>query len=182
MRKHAIIAMALLAAAWFVPASSAWADGPRYVYEIRQLGKPSGSAASQIWSENVGILAEAARLYVPVTFSKKSGTVSFTLDATFSFSSGATIELERSAERVLLRHEVTVQGAAALPRPDRRSTQRFSLSDIVRKGGKDASSPLTYALRKAIGQSSYKSGTAWVESATYDSAGRFVIVICLKKS
>lgn len=181
MKKHVRIATALLIAMLLASAARAWADGPRYVYEIRQLGKPAGSAASQIWSDNVGILAEAARLYVPVTFSKKSGGVSFTLDATFSFSSGATVELERSPERVLLRHEVTVRGAGPLPRVDRRSTQRFSLSDIVRRGGKDASSPLTYALRKAIGESPYKAGAAWIESATYDSKGRFIIVVCLKK-
>lgn len=182
MRKYSIITIAMLVSALLVSAARAWADGPRYVYEIRQLGKPVGSVASQIWSENVGILAEAARLYVPVTFSKKSGTVSFSLDATFSFSSGATVELERSTDHVLLCHEVTVQGVGALPRPDRRSTQRFSLSDIIRKGGKDAGSPLTYALRKAIRESPYRSGTAWIESTAYDSKGRFVITVCLKKS
>ena len=69
-----------------------------------------------------------------------------------------------------------------MPKPDRRSTIRFSLSDIVRKGGKDAGSPLSYALRKAIGASSYKSGKAWIESASYDGAGRFVIVVGLKKN
>jgi hypothetical protein len=163
-------------------AALSWADGPRYVYEIQELGKPAGSAASQIWSENVGVVAEAARLYIPVTFSKKAGSVSFTLDATFSFSSGASVELERSAQRVLVRHEVLVRGAEKLPKPDRRSTQRFSLSDIIRKGGKDSGSPLTYALRNAISESPYKAGKAWIESATYDSKGRFIIVVGLKKS
>jgi len=177
MKKYFVAVVAL-----FSMAALSWADGPRYVYEIRELGKPAGSAASQIWSENVGIVAEAARLYVPVTFSKKSGVVSFTLDATFSFSSGASIELERSAERVLVRHEVMVQGALELPKADRRSTQRFSLSDIVRKGGRDSGSPLTYALRKAISEGPYKTGRAWIESATYDSRGRFIMVVCLKKS
>jgi hypothetical protein len=172
----------MAAIALLATAAIAWADGPRYVYEIQEPGKPVGSAASQIWSENVGVVAEAARLYIPVTFSKKAGSVSFTLDATFSFSSGASVELERSAQRVLVRHEVLVQGAQELPKPDRRSTQRFSLSDIIRKGGKDSGSPLTYALRKAISESPYKAGKAWIESATYDSKGRFIIVVGLKKS
>lgn len=176
MKKSFVAVVALLAMA-----SLSWADGPRYVYEIRQLARPAGSAA-QVWSENVGIVAEAARLYVPVSFSKKAGAVSFTLDATFSFSSGASVELERSTERVLIRHEVLVQGAQDLPRPDRRSTQRFSLSDLVRKGGRDADSPLAYALRKAISEGPYKTGRAWIESASYDSRGRFTIVVGFKKS
>ena len=158
------------------------ADDPHYVYEIRELGKAAGSAASQVWDMNMGVVAEAARLYVPVSFVKKSGTVSFTLDATMSFSTGASVEIERSAERVLVRHEVSVQGVKPLPKPDKRSTIRFSLADIVRKGGNDAGSPLSYALRKAIGAASYKTGKAWVESATYDGAGRFVIVIGLRKN
>ncbi len=161
---------------------AAAADDPRYVYEIREIGKAAGSAASQVWEMNMGVVAEAARLYVPVSFIRKSGTVSFTLDATMSFSTGASIEMERSAERVLVRHEVSVKGTQPLPKPDKRTTIRFSLADIVRKGGKDAGSPLTYALRKAIGAASYKTGRAWVESATYDGAGRFVIVVGLKKN
>lgn len=177
MKKSFVAVMALLAMA-----ALSWADGPRYVYEVRQLARPAGSAASQVWSENVGIVAEAARLYVPVSFSKKAGAVSFTLDATFSFSSGASVELERSAQRVLIRHEVLVQGAQDLPTPDRRSTQRFSLSDLVRKGGRDADSPLAYALRKAISEGPYRTGKAWIESASYDSRGRFIIIVGLKKS
>ena len=161
---------------------AAAADDTRYVYEIRELDKPAGSAASQVWDMNMVVVAEAARLYVPVSFVKKSGTVSFTLDATMSFSTGPSVELERSAERVLVRHAVSVKGAQPLPRPDKRSTIRFSLADIVRKGGKDAGSPLTYALKKAIGASSYKTGRAWVESAAYDGSGRFVVVIGLKKN
>ncbi|PKL08586.1 MAG: hypothetical protein CVV51_08175 [Spirochaetae bacterium HGW-Spirochaetae-7] len=177
MKRSIILAIAL-----GTVALAARADDPRYVYEIRELDKAAGSAASQVWAMNVGIVAEAARLYVPVSFVKKSGAVSFTLDGTMSFSTGASVEVERSAGRILLRHEVSVKGAQPLPRADKRSTIRFSLSDIVRKGGKDSGSPLSYALRKAIDASSYKTGRAWVESAVYDGAGRFVIVVGLKKN
>ncbi len=159
----------------------AGADEPRYVYEIRELNKAAGSAASQVWALNMGVITEAARLYTPVSFTKTSGTVSISMDSAMSFSLGRSIDLERSDERVLLGHEVLVQGMPKLPRASRKVKLRFSLADLVKDGGSYTRSPLMYALRKAIDDSSYKSGRAWIVSADYDGAGRFSIVIGLSK-
>ncbi|MBU0927706.1 MAG: hypothetical protein KKA67_08150 [Spirochaetes bacterium] len=167
----------LLALLTFAAASFAAADGPRYVFEIRERS----AATSDPWSMNMGIAAEAARLYAPVSFAKSGGKVSLTLEASMSFSVGKSSDLERSGERILVRHEVTVQGTAPLPKADRRSTLRFSLSDIVKRGGSYSDSPLMYALRKAIDGVSYKTGRAWIESAEYDGKGRFVIVVGISR-
>lgn len=153
------------------------ADDLHYVYEIRELG----ASKTDPWSVNMVLITEAARLYTPVRFVKSGGGTSLTLDTTISFSLGQGIELERSDIRVLVRHEVSLRGAVARPKADKRSTQRFSLSDIVKKGGAMAGTPLMYALRKAINGAMFSSGRAWIESATYDGAGRFVIVVGLSK-
>lgn len=160
-----------------IAALSVWADGPRYVYEVRDKTAPSGDP----WSMNMGVVAEAARLFNPVTFSKSGGEVAITLDAALSFSLTRSADIERSPTRVLVRHEVVLHGARATPKPAKRSTIRFSLSELVKKGGRHADSPLMYALRKAIEGSAYRSGKAWVESANYDDAGRFTVVIALAK-
>jgi len=159
----------------------AGADDPRYVYEIRELDKATGSAASQVWAMNMGVVAEAARLYTPVTFTKTGNAVSISLDSTMSFSLGRSIEMERSDERVLVRHEVLVQDTPKLPRASKKTKLRFSLAELIQDGGSNAGSPLMYALRKATGDSSYKSGKAWIVSADYDGAGRFSIVVGLSK-
>jgi len=159
----------------------AGAEEPRYVYEIRELDKAAGSAASQIWALNMGVITEAARLYTPVSFTKTSGTVSISMDSAMSFSLGRSVDVERSDARVLVRHEVLVQGMPKLPRASKKAKLRFSLADLVKNGGSYAVSPLMYALRKAIADSSYKSGRAWIVSADYDGAGRFSIVIGISK-
>jgi len=162
-------------------AAVAGADGPRYVYEIRELDKAAGSAASQVWAMNMGVIPEAARLFAPVSFTKAGGSVSIALDTAMSFSLGRSVEIERSGERVLVRHEVLVQGTSKLPRASKKAKLRFSLADLIQDGGSYAGSPLMYALRKAIADSSYKSGRAWIVSADYDGAGRFSIVVGLSK-
>jgi len=172
MKKYYLAALALL-----TMAAVSWADDPRYVYEIRDLGTPG----TDPWSINMGVIAEAARLYAPATFVKSGGGVSLTLEASISFSLGRSVDVERSDKHALVRHEVTVQGAQARPKADKRSTIRFSLSDIVKKGGAYSGSPLMYALRKAISGSPYPSGRAWIESARYDGAGMFIIVVGLSK-
>lgn len=172
MKRACLAAVASLALA-----TVAWADDSRYVYEIRDLG----TAGTDPWSINMGVIAEAARLYAPATFARSGGGVSLTLEASMSFSLGRSVDVERSDKRILVRHEVTVQGVQSLPKAEKRYTIRFSLSDIVKKGGAYAGSPLMYALRKAISISPYPSGRAWIESARYDGAGRFVIVVGLSK-
>ena len=172
MKRYCLAAFAILAMT-----ATSFADDSRYVYEIRDLGTPG----TDPWTVNMGVIAEAARLYAPTAFVKSSSGVSLSLEASMSFSLGRSIDLERSDKRVLVRHDVTVQGMPAPPRADKRSTIRFSLSDIVKKGGAFAGSPLMYALRKAVGAASYPSGKAWIESARYDGAGRFIIVVGISK-
>ncbi len=154
---------------------AAWADGTRYVYEIRALG----GAGTDPWSMNMGIAAEAARAYAPVSFKKTGTTISFAMDTELSLSLGPEAELERSAERVLLRRAVTIRGERALPKARKKARIRFSLADLMAEGGKAARSPLEYALVKAIEASRYASGRAWVVSAEYDRAGRFLVVVAL---
>jgi len=172
MKRTGLLAWALCAGLAF-----AGADDARYVYEIRELS----ATTTDVWSTNMGVVAEAARLFAPVSFTRSGGTVALSLDATMSFSLGRSTDLERSGERVLVRHAVTVQGSTVLPKADKRSRVRFSLAEIVAKGGAYASSPLMYAFRKAIDGSSYKTGRAWIVSADYDGAGRFVVVVGLSK-
>jgi len=172
MRKSVLFLFTFLLTAY-----SGWADGPRYVYEVRDRAAPSGDP----WSMNMGVVAEAARLFSPVTFSKSGGEIEMTLDTSLSFSLTRSADIERSPTRVLVRHEVVLQGAQATPKPAKRSTIRFSLSELMKKGGRHADSPLMYALRKAIDGSAYRSGKAWVESANYDDAGRFTVVVALSR-
>lgn len=173
--------MSLIVLAMSAVAAVAGADAPRYVYEIRELDKAAGSAASQVWAMNMGVMTEAARLYTPVTFTKTGATVSVSMDSSMSFFFGGSVDLERSEERVLVRHEVLVQGMPALPRASKKTKLRFSLADLVKDGGAYAGSPLMFALRKAIAESSYRTGKAWIVSADYDGAGRFTIVVGLSK-
>jgi len=172
MKRFGLVILAV-----FTLAAFAQADDARYVYEIRELA----TAKVDPWSMNMGIIAEAARLYAPVSFVKSGHGVSISMDATVSFSLGGSVEVERSDERALVRHEVTLQGTPAKPKADKRVTIRFSLSEIVKNGGTYAGSPLMYALRKAISGASYTSGRAWVVSAKYDGAGRFVVVVGLAR-
>lgn len=157
------------------------ADKPRYVYEIRQLDKVAGSVASQIWAMNMGVVAEAAKLYTPVSFTNTGSALSISLDSAMSFSLGRSVEMERSEDRVLMRHEVMIQGTPKLPRASKKTKLDFSLAELIQDGGSNAGSPLMYALRKAIRDSAYKSGRAWIVSADYDGAGRFSMVIGLSK-
>ncbi|PKL23081.1 MAG: hypothetical protein CVV47_16360 [Spirochaetae bacterium HGW-Spirochaetae-3] len=161
----------------FLCIAAAGADGPRYVYEIRE----SAATKDDPWSMNMGIVAEAARLYSPVSFSKSGRRVSIALDTTLSFSLTRSADIERSDTRTLVRHEVLFKGDPMLPKATKRSTIRFSLSDIVKKGGPYAGSPLMFALRKAIEGSPYRSGRAWIISSAYDEAGRFTIIVALAK-
>jgi hypothetical protein len=173
-----IILIMLTMSALVVAAS---ADEPRYVYEIRQLDKAAGSVASQVWAMNMDVIAEAARLYSPVSFTVAGGTVSMSIDSTMSFSLGRSVEMDRSEDRVLVRHEVMVKGAPKLPRASKKTKLDFSLAQLIKEGGSNAVSPLMYALRKAISDSAYKSGRSWIVSADYDGAGRFSIVVGLSK-
>jgi len=154
---------------------AAWADGTRYVYEIRALG----SAGTDPWSMNMAVAAEAARAYAPVSFKRTGTAVSFAMDTELSLSLGPESELERSAERVLVRRAVTIRGERVLPKARKKARIRFSLSDLMAEDGKAARSPLEYALAKAVEASRYASGRAWVISAEYDGAGRFLVVVAL---
>ena len=170
MRRAGIVLSCLLALG-----GAAWADGTRYVYEIRALG----SAGTDPWSMNMGGAAEAARAYAPVSFKKAGATVSFTMDAELSLSLGPEVVLERSAEHALVRRAIAIRGERALPRARKKARIRFSLADLLAEGGKAANSPLEYALSLAIRESRYASGRAWVVSASYDGSGRFLVVVAL---
>ena len=167
MKRFSLVMFLLLLALW-----SSWAQEPRYVYEIRQLD----SVSSSPWSLNMGAMAEAARLYAPVTFSKVGSKLSMSLDTSFSFSLMGSVQVERSDTRMLIRHEVRLEGPVPIFKVTKRSTIRFSLSDLIKKGGSYALSPLQYAIRKAIDASSQKSGKAWIEACTY-AGGRFVVTV-----
>ncbi|GAB1456907.1 MAG: hypothetical protein RBT62_07530 [Spirochaetia bacterium] len=153
-------------------ASASWAQETRYVYEVQQRDALSSSP----WSLNMGAMAEAARLYAPVTFSKVGSKLSMSLDTSFSFSLMGSVQVERSDTRMLMRHEVRLDEQVPFPKATKRSTIRFSLSDLIKKGGSYALSPLQYAIRKAIDSSSQKSGRAWITDCSY-ACGRFVVTV-----
>jgi hypothetical protein len=125
---------------------------------------------------------EAVRLYVPSLFTRKGATVDIQMSADISFSVSGSRELERSKLNVLYRFDVQIAGAKSLPKPDKVVTVRFSLSELVKKGGSASQSPGFYAMRKAIATGPYKSGSAWVQTIDYDGAGMFSVSVALKKN
>lgn len=156
--------------------SAAGADESRYVYEIQQRD----AVPSSPWSLNMVAMAEAARLYSPVTFSKRGRIISMTLDTSFSFSLLESTQVERFETRLLIRHKVLLQGQPSLPKASKQSTIRFSLSELVKNKGEHALSPLQYAIDKAIDGSLLKSGKAWIRSCDY-SGGRFIVEVALTR-
>ncbi len=156
---------------------SSWAQEPRYVYEVRLLAAESSSP----WSINMNAMAEAARLYSPVTFSKTGTKLSLSLDTSISFSLIGSTQIERSDTRALFRHEVRLAEHGAFPKASKRSTVRFTLSELVKKGGSYAPSPLQYAIKKAIDASFQKSGRVWITDCVY-AGGRFVVSVAFAGS
>ncbi len=156
---------------------STFADDARKVYVIRDLENP----ASGTWTANMVVPVEAVRLYVPSRFSKSGKSVEITVATDVSYSVSGPSELERSASHTLVVFHINITGAVKLPKPEKRVKARFSLSELLKAGPVAAESPGFFALRKVIGASTYKSGSAWIESIEYDGAGRFLAVVALKK-
>jgi hypothetical protein len=167
----------ILSTAFAMAAFIAWADDPRAVFIVSDVGTSSANP----WTANMLVPTEAVRLYVPSRFTKKGTTVDISMSADISFSVSGSRELERSKLNVLYRFDVQIAGTKSLPRPDKVVTVRFSLSELVKKGGPASQSPGFYALRKAISSGPYKSGSAWIQSIDYDGAGRFSVSVALKK-
>ncbi len=156
---------------------TAVADDARKVYIIRDLNNPS----SDTWTANMVLPVEAVRLYAPSRFSKSGKSVDISIATDVSYSVSGPRELERSAAHTLVVFEIGIAGAEKLPKPDKRVKTRFSLSELLKAGSVAAESPGFFALRKVIGESTYKSGMAWLESIEYDGKGRFLAVVALKK-
>ena len=167
----------LLSTTFAMAALLAWADDTRAVFIVSNAGTSSANP----WTANMLVPTEAVRLYVPSLFTRKGATVDIKMSADISFSVSGSREIERSKTNVLYRFDVAIAGSKSLPRPDKVVSVRFSLSELVKKGGPAAQSPGFYALRKAISAGPYKSGSAWVQSIDYDGAGRFTVSVALKK-
>lgn len=157
---------------------SSWADDTRAVYIVRSIDASSADP----WTTNMLVPTEAVRLYTPSLFTKKGPSVNISMSADISFSVTGSREIERSKLNVLYRFDVAITGSRPLPKPDKVISVKFSLSELVREGGPAAQSPGFYALRKAIGAGSYKTGSAWIQSLEYDGAGRFNARVALKKN
>ncbi len=168
-----MVLLVLVACAVF----SAMADDARKVYVIRDLENP----ASDTWTANMVVPVEAVRLYVPSRFSKNGKLVDITIATDVSYSVSGPRELERSVSHTLVVFYINIAGAEKLPKPDKRVKARFSLSELLKAGSVASESPGFFALRKVIGESTFKSGTAWIESIEYDGTGRFLAVVALKK-
>lgn len=156
---------------------SAFADDVRTVFVIQGIA----SSTSNPWTMNMVVPTEAVRLYAPSRFVKKLFSTDISVTTNVAFSVSGRRELERSETRVLLRYDVIFSGDSALPKPDKRVSVRFSLSELVNKGGPAADSPGFYALRKAVATGPYRSGLVWIESIDYDGAGQFTAVIGFMK-
>lgn len=167
----------LLSTTFAMMALLVWADDTRAVYVVSSAGTSSANP----WTANMLVPTEAVRLYAPSRFTKKGTALDISMSADISFSVSGSREIERSKTNVLYRFDVAITGSKSLPRPDKVVSVRFSLSELVKKGGPAAQSPGFYALRKAIASGPYKSGSAWVQSIDYDGAGRFTASVALKK-
>jgi hypothetical protein len=154
-----------------------WAEDTHAVYIVRSIGTSSADP----WTANMLVPTEAVRLYTPSRFTKNGSSVDISMSADISFSVAGSRELERSKLNVLYRFDVAITGSKPLPKPDKVLTVRFSLSELVKKGGPASQSPGFYALRKAISAGPYKSGSGWIQSIDYDGAGRFTVKVALKK-
>ncbi|MBN2875661.1 MAG: hypothetical protein JXM71_11245 [Spirochaetales bacterium] len=153
------------------------AQETRHVYEVRAAGEPSALA----YTAGMRVAAEAARLFVPVRFSKKGDRVEFQLTGAIEFSGLASVEVARWEGSVVLRHEFLVGSPQRLPKADKRFTVRFSLAELKEHGGSYAASPLLYAVFKAIRASPYARGSAWILSERFTGTG-FVVIVGLSAS
>lgn len=174
MLARTIIMVSMLACA----VSAASTQETRQVYEVRSEGF-SGSAM-QSFSTGMRVAAEAARLFSPVLFRKKGTTVEFISAGTLEFSGLKTEEVTHLDRQVLLRHEVQVASIPRLPKADKSLSVRFSLAELGRTGGEYASSPLLFAVVKAIRSSPYALGSAWIQSVKFDGKN-FTIVVGLSR-
>jgi hypothetical protein len=158
-------------------AAITWADDARAVYIVRSVGTSSADP----WTANMLVPTEAVRLYTPSRFSRKGTSVDISMSADISFSVSGSREIERSKLNILYRFDVTIAGSKPLPKPDKVVSVRFSLSELLKKGGPSSQSPGFYALRKVIASSSFKKGSAWIQAIEYDGEGRFTAKVALKK-
>jgi hypothetical protein len=156
------------------PASLA-AQEARPVYLVRQ------PAQNDIWTMNMGVQTEALRLYVPTAFERKGKTINLSSDTPrVSLSSGRETVIARSGDVILVRYDVSIEGAPRLPKADRSLTIRFTLAELVADGTGDSGAPGSYALRQAILTGPYTAGRAWVQSIDYKD-NRFIVVVGLKR-
>ncbi|MGD9940811.1 MAG: hypothetical protein AB7T74_13515 [Clostridia bacterium] len=151
------------------------AQEARPVYLVRQPGQ------NDVWTMNMGVQTEALRLYVPTAFERKGKTINLSSDTPrVSFSSGRETVITRSADGILVRYDVSIEGAPRLPRADRSLTIRFTLAELAAAGTGESGAPGSYAIRQAILAGPYAKGRAWVRRVDYKD-NRFVVVVGLKR-
>jgi hypothetical protein len=151
------------------------AQEARPVYLVRQIGQ------NDIWTMNMGVQTEALRLYVPTAFERKGKTINLGSDTPrVSFSSGRETVVARSGDVILVRYDVSIEGAPRLPQADRSLTIRFTLAELAADRTGDSGAPGSYAIRQAILTGPYAKGRAWVQSVDYKD-NRFVVVVGLKR-
>jgi hypothetical protein len=130
---------------------------------------------------NMGVQTEALRMYVPTAFERKGKSINLSADTPrVSFSSGRETVIARSADGILVRYDVSIEGAPRLPRADRSLTIRFSLAELAADGTGNSGEPGSYAMHQAILTGPYAKGRAWVQSVDFKD-NRFVVVVGLKR-
>lgn len=151
------------------------AQEARPVYLVRQPDQ------TDVWTMNMGVQAEALRLYVPTAFERKGKAINLSFDTPgVSLNSGRETIISRSGDGLLVRYDVSIAGAPPLPKADRSVTIRFSLAELGAAEVVDSGTPGSYAVRQAILTGPYAKGRAWVQSIDFKD-NRFIVVVGLKR-
>lgn len=128
-------------------------------------------------------LPAAVRFLSPVPFSARSGGVDMTADSSMGI-------LERGRDVLAKRPLGTLEQVAVLleeapakpPRPGRTMTIRFTLDELLAKGGAWSTVPAAWACYLAAVKSGWTSGAVWADSLKYDArSGRFTVLVGLSR-
>ncbi len=148
------------------------------VYVLR--AKTGSSEGADLWARNMPLSAEALSLYAPLGFTASGKAVNYNRSADLSYSVRDLGVAAETANGEILHFSVTFSGKPKLPTPSRVITLKILVSEL-KKDSVRTESPGFLALNKAILQSNYKTGSAWIQSTEYDGKNTFTVKVALKK-
>ncbi len=148
------------------------------VYILRP--KTESSEGADLWARNMSLNAESVAFYAPLAFTASPTEVSYSRNVNMTYSAQNMGVIARRGNCDILRFIVTFSKKPLLPKATTAITVKITVSEM-NQGGILAESPGFAAMEKAILQSGYTKGNAWIQSIRYDKKDTFTVKVALKK-